>query len=50
MRDAEISSRCSEATFSLTGEEEVELIEEVEVFKYLGRMLDRLDENWPAVL
>ena len=45
-----IVDRCSEATFSLTGDEEAEHIEGVGVFKYLGRMLDRSDNDWPAVL
>ena len=45
-----IANRCSEATFSLTGEEEAECIEGVEVFKYLGQMLDRSDDDYPAVL
>ena len=45
-----IADRCSEAKFILTGEEEAEFIEGVEVFKYLGRMLFRLDHNCPAVL
>ena len=45
-----IMVRYSEATLILTGEEEAERIEGVEVFKYLGRILDRSDENYPAVL
>ena len=45
-----IADRCSEANFILTGEEESEFIEGVELFKYLGRLLDRSDDNWPAVL
>ena len=49
-RDAMIKSMCSEAKFSLTGEEEAEHIEEVEVFKYLVRMLDRSDNDWPSVI
>ena len=39
-----------EAKFSLIGEEDAERIEGVEVFKYLGRMLDRSDENCPELL
>ena len=39
-----------EATFSLIGEDEAECIEGVEVFKYLGRLLYRLEDDWPAVL
>ena len=49
-RDVAIADRCSEANFILTGEEESEFIEGVEVFKYLGRLLDRSDNNWPEVL
>ena len=45
-----ILARCLEATFSLTGEEEAEHIKGVEVFKYLRRLLDRSDDDWPAVL
>ena len=44
-RDVEIASRCAEASFSLTGEDEAECIEGVETFKYLGRMMDRSDDN-----
>ena len=36
------TSRCAEASFS-------EYIEGVGIFKYLGRPLDRLDDNWRAV-
>ena len=49
-RDVAISSRCAEASFSLTGEDDAECIEGVETFDYLGRTLDRSDNNWPAVL
>ena len=45
-----IAAKCSEATFSLTGEDEVELIEQVGRFNYLRRMLDRSDDDWPSVL
>ena len=45
-----IATRCSEATFRLTGEEEVERIEGAEVPKYLRRMLDRSDNDWTEVL
>ena len=44
-----IAAKCSEATFSLTGEYEAERIEGVGRFKYLGILLDRSDDNWPAV-
>ena len=49
-KDAAIASRFEGATFSLTGKEDVECIEGVETFKYLGRILDRLDDNWPEVI
>ena len=44
-----IGSQCAEASFSLMGEDEAECIEEVGNFKYLGRMSDRSDDDWPAV-
>ena len=46
----EISARCSEATFILIWEEEVERIEGLGRFKYIGRLLDWSDDNWPEVL
>ena len=46
----EISARCLEATFGLIGGEELECIEVVELFKYLGWVLDRLDDDLPAIL
>ena len=49
-RDVEIVSRCMEASFSITGEDEAERIESVETLKYLGQILDRSDNDWPAVL
>ena len=49
-RDVTIASRCEEATFSLTGEDDAECIYGVETFKYLGRILDRSDKNWLVVL
>ena len=42
--------QCKETTFSLTGEDDTECIEGVETFKYLGRILDQSDDDWPAVL
>ena len=48
--DVAITARCLEAISSLTGEEEPELIEGVEVFKYIRRMLDRSEDDWPEVL
>ena len=35
---------------SLTGEDEVGHIKGVRRFKYLGRLLDRSDKNWPELL
>ena len=49
-RDVAIAAKCSGATFSLTGEEEAERIEGVEVFKCLEILLDRSDKYCPAVL
>ena len=49
-RDFSITSQCKEVKFSLTGEDYAERIEGVETFKYLGRILDRYDNDWPAVL
>ena len=49
-RDVVIASRCKESTFILTGEDEEECIEGVETFKYLGRILERSNGDWPAVL
>ena len=39
-RAAGIESRCAEASFRLTGEDEAECIEGVETFKYMGSMFD----------
>ena len=43
--DVAIAARFSETTLILTWEEEAGCIEGVEVFKFLGRMLDRSDSN-----
>ena len=48
-KDIVIASQCEEATLSLMVEYDAEFIEGVENFKYLGRILDRYDKNWPAV-
>ena len=48
-RDVAITSQCAEASFSLAGEDEVECIEVAETFKYLGRMFERSDDDWPEV-
>ena len=49
-RDVAIADKFSEAMFSLTWEEELEHIEWLEVFKYLGELLDWSYNNRPAVL
>ena len=49
-RDVTISSQCVEASFSLTGEDEVECIEVMETFTYLVLILDRSDNDCAAVL
>ena len=48
-RDIAIKNRYAEVSFSLTGEDEAECIKGMENLKYLVRMLDRSDNNWPAV-
>ena len=48
--DVVITSRHTEAYFSLTGEYNAECIYGVETFKYLGRMLYRSNKNWTEVL
>ena len=45
-----IAERCLGVAFRLTGGEEAEFIEGVEVFKYLGQLLDRLDDDCPEFL
>ena len=49
-RDVAIASQYMEAAFSLIGEDNPERIEGVETFKYLGKILDRSDDDWTAVL
>ena len=49
-RDVVIVDKFSEENFILTREGGAECIGGVENFKYLGRPLDRSDDNWPAVL
>ena len=46
----EIAAKCPGATFSLTGDDGTECFEGVDAFKYLGRVLHRTDDDWPAVL
>ena len=45
-----VVDKCSEANFSLTGDDEAECIDGNEVFKYLGRLLYRLYYDYPEVL
>ena len=42
-----IVEKCSEATFSLTGEDEAEHIEGVGRLNYLGRIMYQSDNDWP---
>ena len=46
----EIAAKCMGATLSLTGDGRTECVEGVEYFKYSGRVLHRLDKDWPSVL
>ena len=48
-RDVTIAIQCAEASFSLAGKDKAKFIEGVETFKYLGLLLNRLYDNWPAV-
>ena len=48
-RNVASTSRYTEASFIPTREDEVEFIDGLDTLKYLGRMLDRSDDNWPAV-
>ena len=45
-----IAAKCSEATFSLTGEDEAERIKGVRRFNSLKRLLEWSYDDWPAVL
>ena len=45
----EIAAKFTGATFSLGGDDKAEFFEEVDSFKYLGHVLHRADEDWPAV-
>ena len=47
--DVEMAANCAGATLSLTGDDGAECFEGVDYFKYLGRVLHRLDEDWPEV-
>ena len=48
--DVEVADKCSEATFSLTGEDEAECIEGVGRLRHIGRLLYHSDNNRPSVL
>ena len=45
-----IENQCTEANFSVTGEDRADNIKVFDVFKYFGRPLNHLDKNWPEVL
>ena len=45
----EISARCGEMEFNLYGEEGDERVENVSKFRYLGRTLDKTDDDWTTV-
>ena len=49
-KDNAIASQYKEATFSLAGEYNADCIGMVASFNYLGKILDRSEDNWPAVL
>ena len=49
-RDVTIVIRCAEATFSIMGEDKAECIERKGMFKYLGQVMGRLDDECPSVL
>ena len=49
-RDEEIAANYTGATFNLTGDDGAVCFEGVDSFKYLGSVLYRSDEDWPAVL
>ena len=44
-RDVAIEKKCTEATFSLTGEYGAESVKGFDLFKYLGRLLCRLEDR-----
>ena len=43
-------SQCADMNFILTVDEGEDTIEVVYVLKYLGRPLDRPEDNWPVVI
>ena len=48
-RDVAITSRCAEATFSVTCEDEVECIKVMDTFNYLVRILYQSGGDWMEV-
>ena len=48
-RYLEIAEKCVGETLSPTGYDGAKYFEGVDSFKYLGRVLHRMDEDWPAV-
>ena len=49
-QDVAVTDKCSDAVFSLIGENELERIKGVECFNYLRRLLDWSNNNSPAIL
>ena len=49
-KDVEIAIRCDGDTLTLKREDDVECIEGVDTFKYLGRILYWSEDNWLEVL
>ena len=49
-QDVAVMAKCLEDTLSLTGEDEAERIEGVGMFRYLGRLMERSDNDYPEVL
>ena len=48
--EVEIAAKCTRATFSLTGDDRADCFEEVGVFKYIGQVLNRTENDCLAVL
>ena len=48
-RDVEMEARCGEMEFNLDRKEGDERVENVPTFRYLGRPLDQMDDDCPAV-
>ena len=49
-QDMEIANKCMNATFRLMEEDGADIIEGVDSFNYLGRILHKLDDNCSEVL